>query len=135
MRWGIFAAVFLAQILVTAPSFMATCRRGEEFGTKALYLAHHAFDVYLFWAFLFLTRRVEFVAHIAIAVLVAIHWFTYGNKCIATVELNRQCGYPESEWLDSFKNRLGLRVCVGENFHFLWIGGLVAWEVLRLSQA
>ena len=69
------------------------------------------------------------------SLVVAIHWFSYGNRCIATVEMNRQCGYPESEWLDSFKNRLGLRSLIGDNFHFLWIGGLVAWEVLCLSKA
>lgn len=135
MRWAVFAGLFFAQVLITAPSFSATCRRSEELGTKALYLAHHAFDVYLFWAFLFLTRRVELVAHIAIAVLVGLHWFMYDNKCIATVELNRSCGYHEEEWLDSLKNRLGLRMTVGENFHFMWIGGIIAWEIWRLTAA
>jgi hypothetical protein len=132
MRWAIFAAVFAAQLLVTSPTFLSTCRRAGDVDVQLLYLGHHALDVFLFWSFLFLTRRVEWIAHIALVVIVALHWFSYGNKCIATVMLNRACAYPEEDWLDSLKNRLGLRMTVGEHFHFVWLGAVVAWEMWKL---
>jgi hypothetical protein len=132
MRWAAFAAVLVTQLLVTSPSFLNTCRRAADVDVQLLYFGHHALDVFLFWSFLFLTRRIEWIAHIALAAIVAVHWFSYGNKCISTVWMNQACAYPEEDWLDSLKNRLGLRMTVGENFHFVWIGAVVAWEVLRL---
>ncbi len=134
MRWHIFAAIFTIQLLITAPSFLDTCR-SNDFFTRALYVTHHAADVFLFWAPLFLTRRIEWIAYIAFAAIVATHWFSYGNRCILTVVMNRACGYPEDDWLDSLKNRFGLRMVLGDNFHFLWVGLIVAWGIWKMAQS
>ncbi len=93
-----------------------------------LYAAHHAFDVFLFWAPLFLITKLEYGLHLLFAVGIGIHWFTNDNKCIATVEMNKQCGYEEERWLDSLKNMFGVRKHF-EYFHFMWIGILMAYDL------
>ncbi len=134
MRWPIFFAVLAIQLAVVTPPFVETCRRASNIDVQLLYITHHALDVFLFWSFLFLTQRLEWIAHIALTMIVVTHWFNYGNKCISTVVMNRECGYSEEDWLDSLKNRLGLRVRVGEHFHFIWMGAIVVWEAWRLMR-
>lgn len=46
--------------------------------------------------------------------------------------MNRECGYPEEQWLDSLKNMLGLR-SFNENFHFIWMFALTIQDVLRIA--
>ena len=102
----------MIQIFATFPKFKNTCKN-PGIQTWLLYFAHHALDVFLFWSVLFLTTRTEFFLHLLAVIIVGIHWFTYDNKCIATVIMNRMCDYPDSEWLDSLKNMFGLRLGVG----------------------
>ena len=103
---------------------METCEN-KSYG---LYFLHHAFDVFLFWAPLFLTTKFEYGVHFLSAVAVGIHWFMNGNRCVSTVVMNKWCNYPEDRWLDSLKNMLGLR-SVNEYFHFIWIGALMFYDV------
>ncbi len=126
MKWFVFLGVYLLQILVTLPTFYATCA-SKSAETWLLYFLHHALDVFLFWSFLFLTEPIEFVLHFLLAIAVAVHWFQNNNTCILTVYMNRMCGYDARDWLDSLKNRLGLRA-VSENFHFIWIGLLLVQD-------
>ena len=127
MNWGIFITIYLLQIALTAPAFIDDCKR-RDITSTTLYLAHHALDVFLFWALLFITRSSEHMIHIILTGIVLIHWWFYNNRCIATVELNRMCGWDEGQWLDSLKNRLGLRQ-LSEWFHFYWMGGLLIWDL------
>lgn len=92
-----------------------------------IYFVHHATDVFLFWAFLFLTTRGEYIFHACIVFLTVIHWLTYKNRCIATVWLNRRCGYDEDVWLDSILNRLALRTRIGEYYQIVWLGLVLLW--------
>jgi hypothetical protein len=126
----IFLIIFLIQIIVTFHKFKNTCKN-PGIQTWSLYFAHHALDVFLFWSVLFLTTRTEFFLHLLAVIIVGIHWFTYDNKCIATVIMNRMCGYPESEWLDSLKNMFGLR-SYSEYFQFVWIGLLAMYDIYKL---
>ncbi len=125
-----FAFIYLIQILLTFPTFYKTCERKTLY-SYFLYFIHHLFDVFLFWSPFFLVTRKEFLLHIAIIVLIFIHWLTYDNKCIITVLMNRECGYPDEEWLDSLKNMLNLRE-VNEYFHFIWIGLLLAYDIYKI---
>jgi hypothetical protein len=124
MRILIFLFVFVFQIFLTIKDFMNTCMRPSY----VLYLSHHAFDVFLFWAPLFLVTKLEYTLHFMFALGVGIHWFINDNKCIATVEMNRQCGYDEGQWLNSLKNMFGIRKYF-EYFHFAWIGILMAYDI------
>lgn len=124
MRVLIFIALWAFQIFLTVREFLNTCM----YPSYLLYLFHHAFDIFLFWAPLFLVSKFEYGLHFLFALGVGIHWFTNGNKCIATVEMNKQCGYEEERWLDSLKNMFGLRSYF-EYFHFAWIGILMAYDL------
>lgn len=130
MRWEIFFLIFIVQIVITIPHFVKTCK-SKSLYTWLLYIAHHAFDVFLFWSFLFLTTKLEFTVHLTLLIVTVIHWFTYDNKCIITVLMNRECGYPEYQWLDSLKNKLGLRG-VNEYFHFIWMAALAVQDVFKI---
>lgn len=121
MRVLLFVAVVVLQIFVTIKEFLNTCLRPPWL----LYITHHAFDVFLFWAPLFLVSKLEYAFHFVYALGVGIHWFMNGNKCVATVEMNKSCGYEEERWLDSLKNMFGIRKHF-EYFHFAWIGLLMA---------
>ncbi len=130
MRWVVFAAVLLLQLALTIQRFINTCE-SKTLYTWFLYFSHHILDVFLFWSFLFLTTKLEFTLHLLILIGVVIHWYTYNNKCIITVLMNRECGYPEEQWLDSLKNMLGLR-SFNENFHFIWMFALAAQDITRI---
>ena len=131
MRWPFFLLVFILQIVLTLPRFVETCESKTPY-TWFLYIFHHIFDVFLFWSFLFLTTKLEFGLHLAILIGVVIHWFTYDNKCIITVLMNRECGYPEDQWLDSLKNMVGLRY-IQEYFHFTWMFILAGQDIYKLT--
>jgi hypothetical protein len=131
MRWIIFFIVFLLQITLTLRKFIDTCE-SKTLYTWTIYILHHILDVFLFWSFLFLTTKFEFGLHLLILVGVVIHWFTYDNKCIITVLMNRECGYPDDMWLDSIKNMLGLRN-INEYFHFIWMFLLAAQDIYRIN--
>lgn len=124
MRVLIFFLIFGIQIFLTIKDFVNLCVRPSYL----LYFAHHAFDVFLFWAPLFLVSKIEYGLHFLFALGVGIHWFMNDNKCVATVEMNKQCGYPEDQWLDSLKNMFNIRKYF-EYFHFLWIGILMAYDL------
>lgn len=127
----IFLLVYILQIILTLPDFINTCSK-LDLQTWTIYLTHHAFDVFVFWAPLFLKTRAEYLIHIVVVLLTVLHWLMNNNTCIITVILNRLCGYREDDWLPSLKNMLGLRA-LSENFHFIWVGGIVAWELFTLS--
>lgn len=129
MNWYIFLLVLLIQLTLTINDFINTCKNLGLL-TILIYLAHHAYDVYLFWAPLFLQRAKEYLIHAFAAIATGAHWFTYDNKCIATVILNKRCGYKEDEWLPSLKNMLGLREII-EYFQFIWMGLLVFFDFYR----
>jgi hypothetical protein len=130
MLWSIFFGVFLIQIAVTLRHFLATCK-SKTYYTWFIYIFHHLFDIFLFWSFLFLTTRLEFGLHFVILLGVVIHWLTYDNKCILTVLMNRECGYPDDKWLDSLKNMFGLRNLT-EYFHFVWMFLLAIQDIMNL---
>ena len=119
MHWPIFILVILLQLVVTYPKFRETCL-SCGIDVNLIYFIHHILDVFLFWSFLFVTTKLEYKIHFWTAILVMLHWATYDNKCIITVEMNKLCGYPEDQWLDSLKNRIPLRG-ISEWFHFIWI--------------
>lgn len=131
MKWELFSLILLLQYALTLPHFVKTCERKTLY-TWFLYIFHHIFDVFLFWSFLFLTSKLEFGLHLLTLLGVVIHWFTYDNKCIITVLMNRECGYDENQWLDSLKNMLGLRN-VHEYFHFIWMFALAIQDIYKLS--
>jgi hypothetical protein len=125
-----FILVYLLQVSLTFPNFYRRCTH-LSVPSVLLYFAHHLVDVFLFWSFLFLTSRAEFTLHFVLVLIVAAHWFTYNNRCIATVTMNRMCGFPEGDWLDSLKNRLGLRN-LSEHFHFIWVGLLIVQDLYHM---
>ena len=124
MYLWLFGIIYGLQLLATLPGFIKTCKDAPY----ALYFLHHALDVFLFWGPLFLSKPSEFIGHFLFAIIVGIHWFTYGNRCILTVWMNRACGYAEDRWLDSLKNMTGLRA-VNEYFHFIWVGALMVYDL------
>jgi hypothetical protein len=128
---NILAFSFLVgvQILLTFPFFNRSCIDHPYF----LYFVHHAFDVFLFWAPLFLISKLEYGLHFLFGLGVGIHWFMNDNKCVATVEMNKQCGYEEERWLDSLKNMFDIRNYF-EYFHFMWIGILMVYDLYVISK-
>ena len=131
MNYLLYGLVYAAQLALTFPNFYRQCTR-LSVPSLLLYFAHHLVDVFLFWSFLFLTNRAEFIAHFVLVLIVATHWFMNQNRCVATVTMNRMCGFPEGDWLDSLKNRLGLRH-ISEYFHFIWIGALMVQDIYKLQ--
>jgi hypothetical protein len=45
--------------------------------------------------------------------------------------MNRECGYPDDQWLDSIKNMLGLRA-INEYFHFIWMFLLAGKDLYKV---
>ena len=133
MRWTVFLCIFLVQIILTVQKFQRTCA-DNSIGTWALYFGHHLLDVFVFWAPLFLTGRIDFIAHLLAVIIVTVHWHTNSNQCILTVVMNRRCGYPEGDWLDSLKNMLGLRKFT-ENIHTIWVLALAAYDIYVIGSA
>lgn len=126
----IFLFIYFLQIYLTFPNFQRTCER-KTLWAYTLFFSHHVFDIFLFWAPLFLQFRREYIIHAVVIVLIMVHWFTYNNKCIWTVLMNRECKYPEEQWLDSLKNMLPLRQ-VNEYYHFIWIGALLIYDIYKI---
>jgi hypothetical protein len=131
MYLEIFLLIFLLQILITIQHFIKNCK-SKNLYTWFLYISHHALDVFLFWSFLFLTSKFEFALHLIILIGVVVHWLSYNNRCIITVLMNRECGYPDDKWLDSLKNNLGLRN-ISEYFHFVWMFLLAIQDIVMIS--
>jgi hypothetical protein len=131
MLWFVFFLVFGIQIVLTLPRFLKTCG-SKTLYTWSLYIFHHLFDVFLFWSFLFLTTQLDFGLHLLILLGVVVHWLTYDNKCIITVLMNHECGYPEDQWLDSLKNMLGIRN-INEYFHFIWMALLAFQDIYKIN--
>ena len=102
MNWHIFLLLLFIQIALTFKTFTSTCSN-LGFLTLVIYLAHHAYDIYLFWAPLFLQKTKEYLIHAFAAIATGAHWFAYDNKCIATVILNKRCGYNINDWLPSLR--------------------------------
>lgn len=139
----IFPAVYALQLAVTLPPFQDTCKDKTP-RTYTLYATHHLLDIFLFWSFLFLTTRSDHMLHATAVILVALHWITNNNRCVATVVMNRACGYPEEQWLDSLKNRLdfqiwphktGLGLQAWSHYvHFVWLAILLAYDAVAISR-
>lgn len=130
MNYLLYGLVYAVQIALTFPNFYRRCTH-LSVPSLLLYFTHHLVDVFLFWSFLFLTVRSEFIVHFVLVLIVAAHWFMNQNRCVATVAMNRMCGFPEGDWLDSLKNRLGLRH-ISEYFHFIWVGALMVQDLYRI---
>ncbi len=130
MNLTVFVAIFFLQIALTIRRFVSTCKR-LDWKSWLIYFFHHATDVFLFWSFLFLQKKLEFGIHLLAVIVVAVHWLFYKNRCIVTVTANEMCGYPEDEWLDSLKNMFGLRK-ISEYFQFIWLGVLAVQDMSYL---
>lgn len=126
-----YLLIYFLQISTTLPNFIQSCF-DLSFPNLLIFFIHHLLDVFIFWAIFFLNTKTEYIIHIITCILVAIHWFSYGNRCYATVYMNRRCGYDEDYWLDSLKNRSGLRR-FSEYFQFIWLGLIIFWEVYQLA--
>ncbi len=126
MKYIIFLIIYAIQIAITYPTFNDTCNPGLY--ALFLYLTHHLLDIYLFFSIFFLQTKLDFMLHALLVILIIIHWLTYDNKCILTVIMNRECGYPDEMWLDSIKKRLELRN-ISEYFHFIWLAALFAFDI------
>lgn len=131
MNLKIYLSIVTFQLILTFLNFYNTCQ-GFDFHRFMVYFLHHFSDVYLFWAPLFLETKQEFIYHLMFAIGIVIHWITYNNRCIATVYMNRLCGYDEDVWLDAIHNRLGLRE-VNEYFQTIWIGLLMAYDIYKIK--
>ena len=131
MNLQIFLIVLAIQIAITLPNFLRTCKSICSF-SLLVYFFHHAYDVFLFWGFLFLNKAIEFSSHILLSLLTGLHWFMNNNNCILTEYMNELCGYRKDVWLDSLKNRLGLR-SVNEYFQFIWIGLHMLYDTYMIN--
>lgn len=127
MRWVLFLAVYIVQLSVSAPEFFATCTLLDT-TTIAMYLTHHLSDVFLFWGPLFIRSRAEAALHLALIVITTTHWLSNQNRCVATVELNKRCGYDPELWLDSLLNRSGLRG-LSEYYQFAWLAPAAIYDL------
>lgn len=123
MNVWIYLLLVIIQLAVTYPTFSATCSTANGIG-GVVYLFHHFLDVYVFWAFLFLTTRREHLVHLLVIVMVAIHWLTNNYECIATTYMNHLCGYPRDTWLDSIVNRIRPFYYT----HIVWLVALVGYD-------
>ncbi len=130
MNIPIFLFFYTLQIFLTFPTFYNTCENKSLY-SYFLYFTHHALDVFLFWAIFFLRTKIEYFIHILFVFIVFVHWIFYDNKCISTVWMNRECGYPEEQWLDSLKNMFHFRE-LNEYFHFIWVGLLLIYDVYKI---
>lgn len=130
MKWTVFLGLYGLQIGLTIRPFTKSCL-SLDFERWVIYLGHHLFDVFLVWSFLFLTKPIEFLAHFLLAIGVAIHWATNNNECELTVYMNKLCGYPADQWLDSIKNKLGLR-SISEYFLFYWLAALLVQDLYNV---
>lgn len=130
MNIWLFMLFYVLQLSLSVPTFFTTCKQ-IDLPVLLLYFGHHLTDVFLFWGPLFMTNNYERALHLAFVLGVIVHWFTYNNRCIATVKLNEQCGYDEDQWLDSMLNHVNLRER-SEYFQFLWLGVVVAYDIYYL---
>ncbi len=128
MHWERFALLYGLQIAITYKRHASTCQDSST-GGFTLYAIHHLLDVYLFWAPLFLETAAEWRVYLVVAPLVLIHWATNKNLCVATVVMNRRCGFPEAQGLDSLKNRVG----VPPSLQFAWIGAILLYAYVSSS--
>jgi hypothetical protein len=135
MRLLFFAAIYALQIALTFPNFQATCKGPHPPSGYVLYFAHHILDVFMFWSPLFIQTRMEAMIHLALLLLVLIHWFVNKNQCVLSQKMNIYCGLPTGTWLDSIKNRLGLREYLGDYYLFGWGVLLGAYDVYLLSRS
>jgi hypothetical protein len=103
MIWWIYFGIVALQLAITYPRFSQTCNSSIGY---PVYLLHHFLDVFVFWGFLFMTTKAEFRIHLVVITLIVIHWFTNNYECILTTEMNRMCGYPRKQWLDSIVDRI-----------------------------
>jgi hypothetical protein len=126
MNLQVFLIILAIQIIITLPNFIKTCKYFCSF-TLLVYLFHHAYDVFLFWAPFFLNKAIEFSTHFLLALVTGLHWFMNDNNCIITEYMNELCGYRKDAWLDSIKNKLGLR-SLNEYFQFIWVGLLMVYD-------
>ncbi len=131
MKELVYFAIYAIQIAMTFPDFYSTCARHSA-RNYLLYFTHHLLDVYLFFGPLFVVTKLEMWWWLAITAAVAISWVLHDNRCIASVLMNRGCLYPDSEWMDSIKNRLGLREVAGDYFHHMWLGAIAGYFLWRL---
>lgn len=130
MNWIIFWILYSLQILATFPKFLDRCK-SKTLETYSLYFFHHGIDIYIFWAFLFLTEKIEYFYHLIFNALNLIHWISYGH-CFVTVYQNRLCGFKEHSNLNSIKNRLGLENFT-EYFHSVWVGLHMIYDYFQFS--
>lgn len=131
MRWLPFLALYILQIAASAPRFFRTCATNTDLKTRLLYFLHHLSDVFLFWGVFLTTTRVERAVHLALVFITAAHWFSYENRCVATVALNHWCGYDADAWLDSLLNAAALRER-SQYYQFLWLGVAAAEQMRRM---
>jgi len=129
MNWSVFLAIYILQIYLTFPHFQQTCN--TDLTAYSLYFSHHLFDIFLVWSPLFLQTRMEYIIHAIIVIGIMIHWVVYDNKCIWTVLMNRECGFPEEQWLDSLKNMLNLRQ-YSEYFLFVWLAIVLFYDIYHI---
>ena len=127
MRWSVYAVILGFQLIVTLPRLHATCQ-GLDIWRFFIYISHHFLDVYVFWGFLFLQTRTEFLTHAVVIVLVAIHWFTNNYECILTTYLNDLCGYDHKAWLDSIVSRIGTGY-----IHTWWVLVHAIYDIIRFA--
>jgi hypothetical protein len=134
MLFKIFILIYILQIILTIHNFYNTCKNKNLY-SWFLYITHHIFDVFLFWSFLFLKTKSDYLFHFIFAIIIIIHWLTYNNKCIVTVLMNRECCYPDEQPLDSIKNMVGLSYLneyTNEYFHYVWIVILLAQDIYMI---
>jgi hypothetical protein len=125
MRWSVFGALLVVQLLLVMPHFIQSCASVTATST-AIYLLHHPLDIFLFWSPLFLTSYTDHVVHALVAIGVIIHWITNNSRCIVTVAINELCGWPQKDRLHSLKNMvLGRRY---ERYNYLWLIGVVLYD-------
>lgn len=130
MRWWLYFGLVILQLAVTSPRFATTCNDTSGFGS-GVYLIHHLLDVYVFWGFLFLTTPVEHAIHAWVLLGIAIHWLTNNYECILTTEMNRLCGYPRTQWLDSIVDRIRPTYYT----HMVWIVLAFVYDVIAYRYA
>lgn len=131
MNLKIYFLILIFQLAITFPNFYKTCQKLDA-ERLVIYILHHLSDIFVFWGPLFLETRQEFLIHMLFAVGVATHWATYKNRCIATVYMNRLCGYDEDMWLDAIQNRLGLRE-KNEYFQTIWMALVVLYDIYQMG--
>ncbi len=125
MRWWLYATLVVFQLALTSSRFFTTCHDTTGFGS-VVYVIHHLLDVYVFWGFLFLTTSVEYAIHAVVLLGIAVHWLTNNYECILTTEMNRMCGYPRTQGLDSMVDRIRPTYYT----HIVWISLAFVYDLI-----